>query len=402
VAWTIERLRADPTLQIRGYISDVTAVETPGPRTLVLHTRRPSGTLLNRLTNVYVLPRGDGGHGTGSGPFEVEAWTAGRTLHLRRRAGAPPTLPSRVEFDLARGPEEAVRGLEEGRYDIVRADRRGLERTLSPGRFTVRQRESLFTKMLAFDHARARTPFVTGSTNPYRDVRVRRAIHLALDRRLLVERLDREATPNAQPVPRAVFGFDPLIGVGAGDRGTATDLLAAAGFARGFSGTLHTRAVHAADARLVAAALAPLGIALTIEVPPDREYFELLARGGASLWFDRFGCTTGDAGEVLVDLLHTRDVASGQGTLNFGGFSDPEFDRLAEAVVALGDQPTRRRQILQEAMALTQERFPVVSLFNDDDVYAMDRGIDLRPRADSYLPLADLGLQMGLSPTADH
>jgi peptide/nickel transport system substrate-binding protein len=397
VAWTIERLRRRNDLQIRSYVGDVVDVATPAPDRVVLRTASHSRTFLSRLTSVLILPTGTTDaelkeRANGSGPYQVETWQAGRKLVLRRRPDGPAGLPRRVLIDLARSPELAMSGLQSGAYDLVRADLRDLATRLPAGRFTILQRENLFTKMLAFDHARERTPFCETARNPFRDVRVRRAVHLAIDRAALVRRLSRQASPNVQPVPRSVFGFDPGLAVPAADLPAARALLAQAGFPEGFACTLHTRAIHAADARLVAEALLPLGLRVRVAVPPDAEYFALLAAGGASFWLDRFGCTTGDSAEVMIDLMHTRDPGRGLGTLNFGGFSDADVDRVAEDIVSMPEDVARRRAALQQGMALILERLPVVSLFNDEDVYGMDARLSIQPRADSYLPLADLGL----------
>lgn len=47
------------------------------------------------------------------------------------------------------------------------------------------------------------------------------------------------------------------------------------------------------------------GIRARVESPSDPEYFALLAQRGPSIWFHRFGCTTGEASELLEDLVHT-------------------------------------------------------------------------------------------------
>jgi peptide/nickel transport system substrate-binding protein len=397
VVFTVERLRRQAELQVRGYVGDVVAAEARQENVVVLRTARASPAFLSRLTNVPIVREGSTDETLrqrtdGSGPYAIGAWVPGRTLSLRRRQDAAASLPRQVEIDLGRQAEDAARGLAEGRYDLVRADLRGLEQRLPPGTFSVRRTANLFTKMLAFDHRRERTPFARAERNPFRDLRVRRAIHLALDRDALVARLSRQARPNVQPVPQSIFGFNPGLRTPAADLPAARSLLSDAGFPQGFSATLHTRAIHEADARLVARALAGIGIALDVAVPPEAEYFALLARGGASIWLDRFGCTTGDASEVLVDLMHTPQPERGLGTLNFGGFSDPGVDALAERVAA-GGGGSRRRELLQQGMALLVERLPVVSLFNDEDVYGMVSTLSMRPRADSYLLIAHLGLE---------
>lgn len=401
VVYTIQRLRERPDLECRSYVLDVVEARAPTPYRVVIRTASRSRTLLSRLNNVLVVPEGATEDAirsgvAGTGPYAIEAWRPGGSLALRRHAGhwSRRPLPQRVEFALARGPEEALGGLLAGRYRLVRADSRSALARVE-GRFRVARRENLFTKMLAFDHRREVTPYCSVRPNPFRDRRVRRALDLGLDRGAIVKALPWHAVPAHQPVPRSVFGFDPGLPRPAPDTAEARRLLREAGLGAGFGLTLHTRRVLAEGAQGVRAGLATLGIRADVEVMPDAEYFAFLARGGPSVWFDRFGCTTGEASELLEDLVHSPNPARHLGTLNFGGFADPELDRLIEGIAAL-ESPQARRDALQRAVRMVVERLPVVSLFNDEDTYAMDPTLRFAPRADSYLPVVDV-----VSPTAN-
>jgi peptide/nickel transport system substrate-binding protein len=394
VVSSIQRLRERPDLEYRSYVLDVVAVFAEGPGRVVIRTAGRSRSVLSRLANVLIVPQGASDEALraaadGTGPYSLAAWRPGESLQLARSGSwSGRALPERVEFALAREASEAVDGLLGGRYDLVRADSRAaVER--AGDRFRVVRRENLFTKMLAFDHRRERTPFSSAPRNPFRELRVRRALDLGLDRAAIARALPRHALPTNQPVARFVFGFDPTVPPPVTDLAAARRLLGEAGFGKGFEVTLHTRKGFLDGARAVRDALLPLGIRVEIMTLPDAEYFAFLSQGGPSLWFDRFGCTTGEATELLEDLVHSRDPARHLGTLNFGGFSDAELDRLIEETARL-DNPGRRRDALQRALRLTLERLPVVSLFNDEDVYLMRPDLAFRPRADSYLPVEEM------------
>ena len=75
--------------------------------------------------------------------------------------------------------------------------------------------------------------------NPFHDVRVRRAMSMAVDRAALSERvMEGTARPTGQWLPQGTFGYNPDVPAPAYDPDGARRLLAAAGFPQGFRITL--------------------------------------------------------------------------------------------------------------------------------------------------------------------
>ncbi|HET7293232.1 MAG TPA: ABC transporter substrate-binding protein [Vicinamibacteria bacterium] len=391
VAASLARLRGDPLLEMGKKLSGVEEVRVRDDVTLELRTREPDRTFLQKLTGVLILPHGARGpEGIGTGPYRIEAWSA-RRLSLTRFEGywGPEAPFLRAEYDLGLPPRAALEAVRLGRTALAEAQGHRVS-LADAARFGVARRESLYTKFLGFDLARTRSPGVPGRSNPFRDRRVRRALHLALDRVALVARLSTDAEPASQPVPRSVFGFHPGLPEPRHDLGAARELLRQAGLGGGFAGVLHTRHVLEEPARLVAADLRALGVRLDVEALPDAEFFEALRRREASVWLDRVACISGDAYEFLADFLHSPDPSRRLGRSNELGLADPELDRAIEASAEIEDD-MERREALGGLLARVMDELPVLPLFVDRDAYVYDRRIAFAPRYDGEIRAYEIG-----------
>src|SRR5262249_53525401 len=126
------------------------------------------------------------------------------------------------------------------------------------------------------------------------------------------------------------------------------------------------------------------GIDAEVRSVPDATFYDLADRRQASFFLNRFGCTSGDASELLDAVLHSRDTTRRLGTRNFGAYADPVLDHEIEGTGGVGDRD-QRRQALQQVMARAMEQLPLVPLYNDEDVYAMEPDVAFAPRADSVI-----------------
>ena len=90
------------------------------------------------------------------------------------------------------------------------------------------------------------SPFVTGkdgkplAKNPFRDLRVRKAISKAINRPAIASRvMEGQAIPSGQLVSEKLFGHNPALKPEAYDPDGAKKLLAEAGYPNGFNITIH-------------------------------------------------------------------------------------------------------------------------------------------------------------------
>jgi peptide/nickel transport system substrate-binding protein len=400
VVFSFRRLLDDPTLEASRHLVAVEDVRRASDSSVVIRTRTPLADFLYRVRFIHVVPRGATraallSRVDGTGPYRVVSFRPGEEVVFERNDaywGAPPAFP-RAVLRLNRAPADALADLEAGRSDLVQAASRDARARAGPG-VRVHKVPSITVKLLLLDVERERSPHVVGGRNPFRDLRVREAVHLALDRTRFAGLLRGPAVPAYQLVPPYIFGFDPDLPVPVHDVARARALLAQAGWPEGFRVTLHARELLSDGAEAVRELLAPAGIRVDVRLLPESEYFEATgaARRDFAMALTRFGCPTGDAANFLDAALHTREAATGLGRANTGGYSSPEADRLlAEAARTL--DPPRRKAVLQRLMRLALHDLPWIPLYVEEEVYLSRPQIAWEPRLDNYVLLAEIRLR---------
>jgi peptide/nickel transport system substrate-binding protein len=345
VVFSFQRLLSSKSLEMSGYIWNVTSVRATGATTVEIKTPAPMSILLNKLRFVHIVRKGAtpasllaGANGTG--PYRFVSWKPNEEIVMARNDGYWGGKPAmaRVVLRLARSPDQALEDLVSGRSQLVQGNTKALEEAArKAGDVTVFRNNSIFVKFLGYDLKHEKTPFASTATNPFRDPRVREAIDLTIDRPRLVARLSTFAVPATQAVPPFIFGYNPALAPPPHDLEKARALMREAGFADGFAVTLHVRKMFAEAARVVAEMLAELRVRVTVEEVSDPRFFEIAAGHKASFFFNRFGCPTGDASDILENAVHSADEARHFGKSNDGEFSDPEIDALIEESAGILD-----------------------------------------------------------------
>ena len=180
-----------------------------------------------------------------------------------------------------------------------------------------------------------------------------------------------------------VFGFYEDLPPLPFDRAEARRLLAAAGYAGGFTVALDYMPApyQAMDpvVRLLGVQLEEVGIRLTPRPWETHEFFARTARRETALHLLGWMSTSGDAGATYDFLIHS--PGGGYGTQNAGGYASPETDRLIEAAARRLD-PAERLKILRTVAERIQADMPLVPLYRQTDLYALSSDLDFEPRVD--------------------
>ena len=245
-------------------------------------------------------------------------------------------------------------------------------------------------KLLYLDVARDASDEFGGGRNPFRDVRVRRAVSLAIDRGELVRRLSGPAVPANQLVTPYIFGYDPARAPLRFDPAEARRLLADAGWPDGFEVRFPARGLFAEAARVVGEMLGRVGIRTNVVALSEPDWFQAMAERRFAITLTRFGCPTGDASDLFDNALHTPDADRSVGLSNYTGYSNREVDRLTEEAARTFEMG-RRQKMLFEATARTLEELPVVPVYIDQDLYAFRSGVTWTPRNDNFLIASEIG-----------
>jgi peptide/nickel transport system substrate-binding protein len=382
----------------RVYLQAIQSARAVDERWVEIRTRAPDIVLLTRLPWGFVVPTPSvtgGARAVGTGPYALASWTPGQEFVLQENPyfrGPRPAF-SRARFTVVPDEAERVQAVLRGDADL--ADQvTGSNAALLQGRRDVRVVVRQGTRVM-FLVLRADVP-------PFNDPRVREAVSLALDRRVLVrEALGGFGQPASQLVPPLVSGFNPGIGVTDRDLARARRLLAAAGYARGLEVRLDgTNNRYPRDVELLGEVARQLGaVGLRVRKNPleKREFFSLIDAGGSAFHLLGWACEAGDAGDALDQLAHSPEGES-LGSFNSGALHDEELDRLIDE----GNRTTSsqdRTRFLQESLQRLSELHVYVPLAIPDEIMLISRRIEWDPPLNFALRPAEMRPAPTGSPT---
>ena len=285
------------------------------------------------LPFAFVVPRGtpaadEGAAGLASaGPYRVTAYARGAEIDLERNRGYVPGAagaadgPDRIRVLLGMSSEEAVRRCEDGDVDYV-MDRPTPEEVRGAAASPAQVRRHWEGSTYYF--------FMNTRRAPFSDVRVRRAVNMAIDRRALAAAFDGQAAPTTRVLPPGVPGYrDP--GAIAGPQVTAARRLVSRAGATGATVTVWgpTREPSPSVTRQLASTLSRIGLRPTVRLWDRRAMLAALADPGAAsqIGYARWRNDFPDGADWFSLLLSGSAIRTG-GNLNYALLDDPRVDSL--------------------------------------------------------------------------
>ncbi|MFG6414902.1 ABC transporter substrate-binding protein [Roseateles sp. DC23W] len=234
---------------------------------------------------------------------------------------------------------------------------------------------------------------VPGDKNPFKDVRVRRALYQAIDVEALKAKLmSGLSVPTGSLTPSGNASFDdaalqtrlPY------DLAAARKLLADAGFANGFEVTLdcpNNRYINDEEICTALAAMwAQLKVKVRVNAMPRALYFPKLEKYDTSLYLYGWGGSVTDAEAILTPLWRNRG-AKGVGLYNFGGYRNDKADALA-AQSSVEPDAAKREQQIRGALAALREQVNVIPLHRQVVPWAARQNVTVVHRPDNWLEVA--------------
>jgi len=251
------------------------------------------------------------------------------------------------------------------------------------------------------DSARDVSPQITDAQgaplarNPLKDVRVRRAISMAINREGLAERLlNGMARPAGQYVPDGIPGTSAKLKPLPFDLEGARRLMKEAGWEGGFNVVLNTSndrfPQDAQVGQAVGQMLARIGIRTEVTPMPAAILFSRGSKLEFSLMLSGW-VGTGEASSPLTALLATYDAKAGMGQSNRGRWSNAAFDAaLGSALRTLDDD--RRNAFYAQAAEIAVGDMGVIPVYFTVNSWATRKDLTYAARGD------ETTLAMGVRP----
>ena len=296
----------------------------------------------------------------GTGPFVFEEYNeAERWSFVRNENYWNPELPYMDGLELLHVAAWSDRGT------AVLTDQAGFSWNVSVETFAEgERRDNIGAKQVP--SIGVYTVYINSTREPFSDPRVRRAMHLALNRQALIGAFRTQESialtrwiSHASPFAMAPEEIAQLPGYRAEkdeDIATAQALMAEAGYADGISGVELLAASVAPHAEILAPAIQDLlrssiNINADIRVTERALLFEEEAAGNFDLILDTPTISISDF-SAIANLYFKTDASQ-----NFGGYSNAEFDELAEAA-DLELDPEKRTEIFRQIEDVLDEDPP--------------------------------------------
>ena len=391
VVVSLERLRDPKVISSGGWILDAVVPEgivAVNDSTVDIQLNRPYPPFLGLLTTAYgsisdseALQESDSdlrSQPLGSGPFQLAWWLpdAGLVMHRNDRywerdeeGNRLPYLAA-IQVDVVQDMGAEFLGLTQGRYDFISGLHPAYMETLLDEEGELRAR---FESTLRHEHR----PFLKtdylgirldGKETPaaLRDVRVRQAMSLALDRHGLAKHLRRNAvTPTDHFVPPTMLGLAAPPSV-TQDLGQARTLLSEAGHPNG-EGVGEIVLSTTSDYVDMCAAFqhdwAKIGLDVKVDVVPASVHREKVAQGECDMFYKSWLADHADA-ENFLGLFTEANFAPGGP--NYTHFKDFDFERLFKSALNETENNEARLTTYAQLDSLVHSSMPVIPLFHDE------------------------------------
>ncbi|MGP1394638.1 MAG: ABC transporter substrate-binding protein [Inquilinaceae bacterium] len=389
------------------YTADIASVEIVDDLTVRFHTDSPVPLMANNLSTIGIVSAKHGEGATtadynsgktaiGAGPYKLVEYVPGDRIVLEAFDDYWDGRPEwdQVVFRPITSAPARVAALLAGDVDVVEAvPTADVEQLSGNPDVVLSQGISNRVIYLHLDSDRESSPFVTAKDggaidNPLRDVNVRRALSMAIDREAIVEDvMEGIAIPAGQLLPEGFFGTSETIEVPAYDPEGARAMLAEAGYPDGFALTVHSpndRYINdAAVAQAIAQMWSRIGLQAQVEAMPRSVYFGRASALEFSVMLVGWGAGSGESSSPLRSLLATHNPDKGWGASNRGRYSNPEFDAVLEEALATVDD-TKRAALLAQATEIAMADVGLIPTHFQVNTWGTRAGLSYIPRTDEY------------------
>jgi peptide/nickel transport system substrate-binding protein len=397
------------------YTHSIDNVKIVDDHTIELHTKDIDPLLPVYLAQVRMVSHGIGSadttadfdHGKaaiGTGPFRLVSYTPSVGVELERNPDYWDRKPDWQHVSIRFIPDNAARVAALLAGDVQAIDvvpTADLPQLRKRPEISVADAVGLRLIYLTLDQGRTGpSPFVTGpngealTTNPLRDLRVRQALSMAIDRKAIVHFvMDDAALPSQQFLPPGSVSYVDGLNPPPYDPARAKQLLAEAGYPNGFRVTLNGPIARYVNDTAILQAIGTrwqrIGVQTSVQPVPWSSFAGKAHNGDYSVTLAGVGSPTGDDSLALTVAVATSDPAHGLGVLNTGHYSNQQVDQLlAQAMGTVDD--ARRNALLEQATATAMNDVAIIPLHIQDNIWATRKGVTYTARRDEQTRVGDI------------
>ena len=366
VKFSFERAKDEKsTNKAKGAVfNNISAISTPDAHTVILTLNNADGNFLFRMgenTAVILHPKTAATAATkpvGTGPFQFEDWKKGNSVTLTRWDGfrdAKSIKLKRVTFRFINDPAARVAGLLAGDID-------GVPRLDAPQALKQLQADKRHVVEIGATPGKG-IMTINNKKKPFDDVRVRRALMHAIDRKAFIDGvLEGLAKPIGSHFAPTDAGYVDLTGAYPYDPEKAKALLKEAGVATPLNVTLTLPPPQYArkGGEAVAAMLAKVGVVAKIE---NVEWAQWLG-----------GTFKGNFDLTIINHVEPLDYMQYANTSYYWGYDSKAFRDLASKHAAEGN-PKERTRLFGELQKMLTTDSVNAYIFNPAQVAVSKKGL---------------------------
>ena len=408
VKFSLERL-AQGQGKLRGatFFAPIDRVEVVDPYTVRVHTKKPWPT----FTTVMAFVQGgmyppkayaekDTGFITknpiGTGPYKFVRWSKDEEIVLEANTNywrGAPKIKTAVFRPI---PDDAVRvaALQNGEIDVAVNIPPHLATIIDkhPKIFLSSAPSIRTIQLMLYTHQMDAQHKPTGPYNgPTADKRVRHALAYAIDVDEIIKTvLDGKGVRVATMLPSMHFGYDPSLKPIKQDVAKAKKLLAESGHPNGIDLVLngpqgrYVRDKEVAEA--VGGQLSKAGIRTSVKTFEFVNYLNnmVYVHKAGPVWLIGWGTNSMDAETIYGPLFKAPGI--------FVNWHNEDFNRMFEEAQSIMDDKKRLEQY-HRINKLWVEEMPAVPLYQQIDLYGVNKRVNWKARSDEVIKAYDMALK---------
>jgi ABC-type transport system substrate-binding protein len=386
--YSFQRMMSLPTAPAKGYYTGIvglqaflngkaktiTGYKATGPDTLEVDLQKPIATFLNIMEMPFGAPvakewvakwgKQVGRHPLGTGPYLCDHWTTSQDLLLKRNpnyTGTTAGYLDAIQFDFSITPTTAVLKVQSGDADLLG---NYIPPSNYPGLIVNPQwkNQVVAEPAIALDYL-----FFNMTVKPFDNLGVRQALSWAIDRAKIVKLLSGTGLALNQIYPAGLpghvdgaagnfYGYNPA---------KAKQLLAQAGYPKGFSTTLysHNVAPWPTVIQSIQYDLAQIGVKTNIKLLDEPSYWTLIGKKGAvGVGLNDWWMDYPDPFDYIISLF-SKSSAIDEGT-NPSFWWDPKVETALASAQVMTD-PTARLAKFDQIQSYIMSQAPGVPLYQE-------------------------------------